>query len=54
MYVYMLYVYTHGHFPEGVVTGLTTEVVVASYHSNSLNIIVSISSYFVSLNSRQF
>ena len=37
-------------FPESVVRGLTTEVVVASYNSNSLNIIVLISSYFFSLN----
>ena len=40
--------------PESVVTGLTTEVVVASYNSKSLNIIVLISSYFLSINLLNF
>ena len=36
--------------PESVVKGLTTEVVVASYDSNSLNVIVLISAYFFFVN----
>ena len=38
----------HEPFPESVVKGLTAEVAVASYNSNSLNIMVLISSYFLS------
>ena len=41
-----MYVFFALIFPESVVNGLTTEVVVASYNSNSLNIIVLISSNF--------